>query len=562
MQVQKIQQDNQITKQQPQFKSIDGFLRYLAVNQAVGANGVDLCCMVTPRTASDMIKRGPVAGMETLRRESMGTVNDSLIGVYGAVAGIIVGSIMGMNKKYGNNTVNFNDILAAPETLNILAKRKTTQLVNKQSNVEYLKEVLRNMKAFNPNAKFVDAEGYVRLSDTSVEEIAQILDDVIQNKDMTLKQWTKGKTNNSIHVLINKITEQTGAQSEYVIDVVSHDGIKYTSTSNLETLLKDIFNVSKAFENPTVKKTFEEQIKIGNVSIRDNVFMKALNKFKNIKSYAGFGIAAAVGLSVQPINMYLTKRKTGSDGFVGVEGREKDKSTGFFLTKVASALAFMGMDLWSLNNFKGKPVLSLSGFMDKMAFKGFWPTINQLKGVFGITIISRIFSARDKDELRESLTKDTLGFFSWLILGDIVNKATAEIIDKSVMNRNSEVAKKGFWSRIYNSKLKTRDEILIETLHSKGVSTIKEEGGQKIAKTFKEMLNDLKTSEKIPEELKKLTKKRLGVLNKAQLAGYAFSALVLGLGIPNLNIWITNTLDKKKKAKQAAEEQKAQVAMA
>ena len=34
-------------------------------------------------------------------------------------------------------------------------------------------------------------------------------------------------------------------------------------------------------------------------------------------------------------------------------------------------------------------------------------------------------------------------------------------------------------------------------------------------------------------------KRRLGTLNKAQLAGYAFSGLVLGLGIPNLNIYIT-----------------------
>lgn len=561
MQVQKIQQDNQIRKQ-PQFKSIDGFLRYLAVNQAVGANGVDLCCMVIPRTGSDMIKRGPVAGMETLRRESMGTVNDSLIGVYGAAAGILVGAAMGINKKYGNNSVNFNDILASPETLNILAKRKTIQLVEKKSNVEYLEDVLKNMKAFNPNAATADAEGYVKLSDKAIKEVAEILDEVIRNKDMNLKTWTKKGTNNSIHVLMNKITEQTGAQSEFIIDAVSHEGIKYSSSSNLETLLKDIFNVSKAFNNDAVKKTFEEQIKIGNISVTDNLFMKALNKFKSIKSYAGFGIAALVGLSVQPINIYLTKRKTGSDGFVGVEGRQKDSSSGFFLAKIASALAFMGMDLWSLNNFKGKPVLSIKGFMDKMAFKGFWPTINQLKGVYGLTIASRIISARDKDELRETLTKDTLGFFSWLILGDIVNKATAECIDKSVMNRNKDVAKKGFWGRIYNSKLKTRDEILVETLHSNGISTVKEDGGQRIAKTFKEMLKDLKTSDKISEEIRKVTKKRLGVLNKAQLAGYLFSGLVLGLGVPNLNIWITNTLDKKRKAKKAAEAEKTQVALA
>ena len=54
----------------------------------------------------------------------------------------------------------------------------------------------------------------------------------------------------------------------------------------------------------------------------------------------------------------------------------------------------------------------------------------------------------------------------------------------------------------------------------------------------------------------KVTRKRLRVLNAAQVAGYLFSGLVLGLGIPNLNIYVTNMLDKKRKA-QAAKQQVA-----
>ena len=68
------------------------------------------------------------------------------------------------------------------------------------------------------------------------------------------------------------------------------------------------------------------------------------------------------------------------------------------------------------------------------------------------------------------------------------------------------------------------------------------------------MLKDL---DKLSPEIKKATRKRLRVLNWAQLAGYAFSGLVLGLGIPNLNIYVTNTLDKRRKAKAA--EQKAKL---
>jgi hypothetical protein len=60
------------------------------------------------------------------------------------------------------------------------------------------------------------------------------------------------------------------------------------------------------------------------------------------------------------------------------------------------------------------------------------------------------------------------------------------------------------------------------------------------------------------EALKKATKKRLGALNKAQMAGYLFSGLVLGLGIPNLNIYITNKLDKKHKAELAKQQNNIQ----
>ena len=68
-------QIQQTPTQQLQFKgAMDSSLRYLATNQAIGANGVDFCFMVTPRTASDTIKRGPAAGLETFRREIMGMI--------------------------------------------------------------------------------------------------------------------------------------------------------------------------------------------------------------------------------------------------------------------------------------------------------------------------------------------------------------------------------------------------------------------------------------------------------------------------------------------------------
>ena len=86
----KVQFNQQQQNYRPQFKGpVDETFRFLATNQAVGANCVDFCFMVSPRSASDLIKRGPAAGAETFRREIMGTVNDSCVGLFGAGAGAL-----------------------------------------------------------------------------------------------------------------------------------------------------------------------------------------------------------------------------------------------------------------------------------------------------------------------------------------------------------------------------------------------------------------------------------------------------------------------------------------
>ena len=547
MKVQQISQQLEKNEQQnPQFKgAVDTTMRYLATNQAVGANGVDLAFMVTPRTASDTIRRGPVAGLETGRREMSGTVNHSLIGVYGGVAGALVAALMGIDRKYKTKV---NNMLAAPETVNILAENKAKYM---NSQKDYLRVTFDNLKAFNPSSPLADAEGYIKLSNLpkeSFDEIVEIMNSSINDKNVDFKKWSRNGNPEFLKVLANKITEQTGAQSKYILESVERKDAK--SVTNLNTVLEDIFRLSRAFDKPKVAEAFKKQIEDGK-GIAENEFVKKFTRFGKRKSIAGFLIASGIGMSIQPINMYLTKKKTGQDGFVGVEGRTKDRSGKFKALKVGTSAAFFAMVLGTLQT-------GLKGFMNKMAFTGFWPTISQLKGIYGVTIISRFMSARDTDELREAATKDTLGFLSWLVLGDFVNKIVAEKWDTSVMNRTKEVADKGFWGRVFNSSLKTRDEVVIEALAKAGVKTTKEEGGKITPLKFKEMLQELN---KLPKSVKAPIKGRLRVLNWAQAAGYIFSGTILGLGIPNLNIYITNKLDKKRKAKIAMmEEQKTQEA--
>lgn len=546
MNVQPISQQNSQIKQHTNFKgAVDTTFRYLATNQAVGANLVDFSFMVAPRTINDGVKRGPAAGMETGRREVMGTVNDSCVGLFGSAAGaLIAGSL---SKKFDTKV---NKMFTAPETLHILAENKSNQIKNNGSQIEYIKEILRNAKGYNPTAETADKDGYVKISQKIIDKIANYYDELL-NKKADFNKWTGSKADKSRTVMMNEIIADTGAGSDYILESADK---KIVSKTNLKSLLNDIFIVSDSFNGEKVKEAFKEQLKDNKV-IKENNFIKGLDKFMKNRAYMGFAASCAIGLSVQPINMYLTKLKTGQDGFVGVEGRSKDTSAGFFGLKGLSSVAFFSMILSTLNMNPLK--FTPKKFMDKMSFSGVMPTINQLKGIYGITIISRIFSARDKDELREVLTKDTLGYLSWLVLGDFVNRMAASAFDSDkckVVNIKKGTEKSNYFKRMFYANLKTRDEILVQTLAENGISTTKEKDGKVLAKTFKEMLKDLNGLK--DEALKKATKKRLRALNIAQVAGYAFSGLVLGLGIPNLNIYITNKLDAKRKA-EAAQKQSA-----
>ena len=198
MQVQPIKQQNIDTSRQLSHKgAADVTLRYLATNQAIGANLMDFCSMVAPRTINDGIKRGPAAGMETGRREIMGTVNDSCVGLFGAAAGAaIAGSL---TKKYETKV---NKIFTAPDTLHILADNKAKQLENNKTQIEYIKETLRHAKGYNPTHAEADNDGFVKLSEKTIDTVAKYYDELL-NKKADFSKWTSSKADRSRTVMIH-----------------------------------------------------------------------------------------------------------------------------------------------------------------------------------------------------------------------------------------------------------------------------------------------------------------------------------------------------------------------
>lgn len=495
------------------FETLTWGLRFLDTNQAIGANAVDLCSMVIPRTTVDFVNRGPAAGVETARREASGTINHSLFGLYGSLAALAFA--MTLNNTFG---IRADKIFADNETFDIVGKIYHNKIHDPNVSDEIgetLKEVFKSISTSNG----VDEKA---LNENEVDNVVDAM------KKALSKQTQKGKgiDKESKQYLVNYIMQSTGSESNYKLKGDSKETI-----SNLPTFIENIFKVSKALTADKVVEAFKNEANFDN-----NSFIKGIKKINKGRTILGVAIGSLVGMSIQPLNIYITKKKTGSDGFVGVEGREKDKSKEFFALKSAAAGIFTGSVVADLATQKG-------GFYKNLQFKGMIPTISQLKLVYGLTIASRFMSARDKDELREAVVKDTLGFLNWLVLGNIVAKGVALGLDKdkSLLKNPAETS-------FFKKTLKTRDEVMMEALKKMHLSSVTADGK---ALDFKEMLKKLPAGEN-----SKAVRKQLRVLNIAQAAGYLYSCLILGVGLPKLNIYMTNKSEEKRQAKLAA--QKAQ----
>lgn len=517
-----IQAENN-KKERPQFTGFTDYatlgLRFLDTNQAWGANAVDLGSMVIPRTAVDMANRGPAAGMETGRREASGTINHSLVGVYGTIAGLLLAT--SLNSKYG---IKAHKLFIDDDTLELLGKAWDKQVKAGNANPldAYLKDVFKN-------AETRVGEEWKSIPEDKINDIVKRYSEAIKAQDAPttiskdLKAYAK-----------SVIMDSTGSENSFRL-------AKNQETNSISNILDNIYNASRTFVNKKVSDTFK-----ASSDINSNAFIKALKHMNLRRSMLGIGIASAVGMSIQPLNIYITKKKTGSDGFVGVEGREKDNSKAFKVMKAAAAAIF-GTGIIATIGTKG----GLKGLAKKIQFKGLIPTLDQFKFIYGVTIMSRFAVARDKDELRESIVKDTLGFFNWLILGNFVAKMTANAMDQNLLNYSEKEHGKGFFNKILKAPMVTRDEVLHRGLKAAGIDTI--ENGK--ALTFKQMLSKLNDS-KVSSAIRKETKGKMRALSIAQVAGYLYSGLVLGVGIPKLNIYMTNKSEAKRKARLAEEKAK------
>ena len=474
-------------------------LRFLDSSQAIGASAVDLCSMVIPRTAVEMNNRGFQSGVETGIREGSSWLLFAIVGVIGSIASILTSGKF--NNEFG---VKAQQLYTSGDTINNMSALWKQAEGNQR---EYFNKFIDSIKGLN-------CTEWRTVSENARPEIINNIQTLAEKTEqLASSNGANSKLKKEIADLKNLITAQivkdTGASSSFVLKT---QGVGKGVSSNISELVDNAVALSNAF-----KSVPKEQLP---------KFVKALSRNKLASTVLGLAACAVLCCSVQPLNTYLTKKRTGEDGFVGVKGRSADKSFGFKALKTALSAGFTIMAL----NTIGK----LADLPKNVQFNGKFATINQFKLLYGLTISSRFLSARDKDELREMVIKDTLGFTNWLIFGGMVSKLIAraiggkELINNPVVqNRNNKGLKYGLqW--LAKASTKSYDEILLPT-----VDNIAKNG--KVVK-FSEMFK--KASPEIKSKLAKIA--------FSQVAGYLYSGLVLGVGIAKLNIFITKKLNEKR----------------
>ena len=413
-------------------------------------------------------------------------------------------------------------------------------------NKAYWTKFFKSLQGLNTD----NGQSWHKLSDEVIEKAANIMSSEAGEKYSVSKK--------AMAEVVELITGETGAGSSFKVMKPSANG---AVSSEIETGVNG--SLRELVESAhSMFKAVRDKAKHDNKAIVQDL-EKFLNGVKNRKVAtvaAGLAIPVGIGIAAQPVNRYLTKKRTGTDGFVGVEGREPNRTTSF---KVMKALLGVGLGSAMIATILKKPTDLYTKFgsaskeiISKLQYKGKVPTLDQFKFIYGMTIMSRIMAARDENEVRECTIKDTLGFANWLILGGFVSKLAAKSFNKGLLNYNEAIHGKGTWNVIKNAVEKTHEEILYPALKKFGIKTVGENGKDL---PFRKLMNLMTEKANLPEtsaELKQLAKEttsRLRYKNGAQILGYLYSGIVLGFGIPKLNIAITKYFEGKKAANQKVE---------
>lgn len=497
----KVHNINNLTFRGPLDGTLTQVLRACDTNEMVNAVGLDVGSMVIPRSYYDTKARNEFAGAETFFREISGTFINCIS------AGLFAQIISKFATKYVMKDIKTNP--ASWYSKDSLATLKEAWEKGGKTTEGYLNTVLENLSGRdghgvnefkNINWNIIEwndekiwqrinwkNEKYKNIQDRlkTKEDFIKTCADFIQDKNIA----TDDKKN-VLSIMDKRLTNALGAGRNVTVKI----GDKTLETT-LWNVLRDTQDMARdIFTNPDIntEKAFQK--------------IRKVNKIKGAGAITG---ACLLGLTNQYINRKITEKRTGKKGFVGdvdftSDNHEFKKDKTLIFKKLGASALMIGMvaSVMRVKNFKE--------FAKKLEFTGPITSGNAIKTVYAANITGRFMAADNGTELRESMTRDYLGFLNWLVFGGFAAKGVANLLDKKgkyLFNYSKEG--KGLKHWLNNMTLKTHNEVA-----SKG---------------------------------KEYIKKNLWKLNVANASGIAYSAITLGILLPMLNAKVTKHRAEKQK---------------
>lgn len=473
-------------------------LRTCDMNEMVNAVGLDVGAMVVPRAYYDTKARNEYAGAETFFREISGTFINCL------AAGILAKLIAKVAAK--NSKVKINpDSWYSKDSLDTLQAAWGGNMKGYVSNVfENLSgRDNKNINTFKDidwkNVEWIDEEKWdsiewknahyknIQNKLTSKDGFIDVMIGLIQDKNIA-----ESDKKNVLSIMEKRLANVLGAERDTEVCINSHK-----MSAKLENILRDTHDMGKDIFSLNGGQEAKQII-------------NKIKKVNKIKAFGAIAGACVLGLTNQFINRKITEKRTGKKGFVGdvdftssFRGEQK-KDKYLMLKKLGASAAMIGMV------FSVMRVKNLKEFARKLEFTGPITSGNAIKTVYASTIVGRFMAADNGTELRESMTRDYLGFLNWLVFGGFAAKGVANLLDKKGEN-------------LFNYS--------------------------KDGKGLKHWLNDMtiKTHNEVAAKGKEFAKKNMWKLNLAQASGIAYSAITLGLLLPMLNAKITEHKSKKRR---------------
>lgn len=512
MKVEISTKQNVNNKKQPAFKGpLDGAITQALVtidtNPMFNAALVDIFSMVIPRTYVDTKKRNQYAGAETLFRELTGTFIVCLS------SGILAKGISHIYNKAVNPNIKINpNSWASNSSLELLQKSWTDSENNSK---KYVSNVLSNLSGvdgrtnsnfkdinwdkvewydannwskFNwSNSKFSGIQNQLKNDENIINAFTEIIDTNIDKKDA--KQI--------LEIIEHRITNALNVGGSVNLQIADKK-----LSSSLHNLLRDTFDLGKNI--------------FTNKSVNVDDAIKKLQKANHVKTLGALAVASLLGLTNQYINRQITKKRTGSDAFVGEvdykqlrqeQVKKKDSGIKLMTLKLLASVGIIGLAATVMK------IKNPKDFIKKLEFTSAITSGNAIKTVYTATLVGRFLAAKNETELRESATRDYLGFLNWLVFGGFVAKGVANLLDKGKNN-------------LFNI--------------------------QKEGKGLKHWLNDisLKSHAEIASKGSEFAKKNIWKLNIAHASGLIYSTVALGILIPLLNIAITKHKHKNEQKKK------------